>query len=195
MARAKTQKMYLVERKPTEEGSLTREFVVLGSAGNLYTVTISHIPKCNCPDFEKGNLCKHILFIYMKVLKVKSEQHIYQKALLTSELQEIFSQAPKDPSANIVADKTVQEKYQEIVGPRIEFVPQKAIEPDDTCPVCYDSMSASEALVFCKSSCGKSLHAQCFKEWSVAKHGKPTCVFCRANWVEETNSKKIILHV
>jgi len=192
MARARSQKMYLVERKPVVEEH-SREFVVLGSAGNLYTVTISHMPKCNCPDFEKGNLCKHILFIYMKVLKVKREQLIYQKALLTIELQEIFLQAPQDPSANIIADKSVKEKYQEIISgrpPTEIIVPQKAIEPDDMCPVCYDTMSPSETLVFCKSSCGKSLHALCFKEWSLAKNGKPTCVYCRANWVDEVTPNK-----
>jgi len=144
---------------------------------------------------KKENFCKHILFIYLKVLKLKRKELVYQTALLAEELKEIFAEAPQDPSSNVIADKQVQEKYQEIINGKtpseIPQVTQKQIEPDDTCPVCYDSMSINEVLVYCKVSCGKSLHADCFKEWARAKNGKPTCVYCRAEWLGEVSNKKI----
>ena len=36
------------------------EFVVMGSTGNIYTVSIGNLVQCSCPDHAKGNLCKHI---------------------------------------------------------------------------------------------------------------------------------------
>ena len=33
----------------------------------MYTVTICTQPSCDCPDALKGSLCKHMLFVLMKV--------------------------------------------------------------------------------------------------------------------------------
>jgi len=52
--------MYLIDRDP-QANPHEQKFYVLGSVGNVYTVTISHIPSCTCPDHAKGNLCKHIV--------------------------------------------------------------------------------------------------------------------------------------
>jgi len=69
----------MIERERLE-GELKEAFKVLGSTGNVYTVTISHVPSCDCPDALKGNHCKHILFIFLKVLGVpESSGHYYQK--------------------------------------------------------------------------------------------------------------------
>ena len=69
---------------------------VLGSTGNVYDVDICHLPTCSCPDFQKGNLCKHIIFILCRVLSVSSTSNlIYQNALLSCEIESIFLQADK----------------------------------------------------------------------------------------------------
>lgn len=76
---------------------------------------------CSCPDFGKGNLCKHILFIYLKVLRVNSGSPlIYQTALITSELQDIFRAAPQDPSRSVLADEAVRRRFNEINSPATE---------------------------------------------------------------------------
>ena len=49
-----------------------QKFAVLGSTGNLYDVRITHIPTCSCPDFAKGHLCKHVIFVMLRVLKANS---------------------------------------------------------------------------------------------------------------------------
>ena len=33
-----------------------------GTTGNIYTVTITKLPSCTCPDATKGNQCKHIIY-------------------------------------------------------------------------------------------------------------------------------------
>lgn len=74
--RAQSQRLYLIEQKDMLEEGLDmdicpvvgREFAVLGSTGNVYDVRICKSPTCSCPDFQRGNLCKHILFVILKVI-------------------------------------------------------------------------------------------------------------------------------
>jgi hypothetical protein len=51
-------------------GMRSRLYHVLGSTGNVYKIAIGRVPSCDCPDAARGNLCKHVLFIMLKVLKV-----------------------------------------------------------------------------------------------------------------------------
>lgn len=71
---------------------------------------------------------------------------------------------------------------------------QRTIEGD--CPVCYESMAgeggkAKEPIVFCKA-CGNNVHRDCFDRWSRSKRsagGKVTCIYCRAEWLENMDQK------
>ena len=55
----------------------------------VYIVTVGKYPACTCPDFHsKGNLCKHYLFIMLRVLRLdQSDPLVWQKALLKTEVQ------------------------------------------------------------------------------------------------------------
>jgi uncharacterized Zn finger protein len=79
-------------------GSPKQIFAVKGSTGaHIYKVEISHRPSCTCPDHAEGHSCKHILFIFLRVLRVRLGRKnpvIWQKALKTKELQDIFAVAP-----------------------------------------------------------------------------------------------------
>jgi len=53
------------------------------------------------------------------------------------------------------------------------------------CPICYESLKncSSESLVYCKYSCGNSLHKSCFEKWSESRENKPIlCIYCRSIW-------------
>lgn len=59
---------------------------------NLYL--ISRIPLCTCPDFIRGYLRKHLLFGIIRVVGVSKDAHVvYQKALLQTELADMFTSA------------------------------------------------------------------------------------------------------
>lgn len=90
--RALSQRLYLLDQHDiSTPGNLGRCFSVLGSTGNTYHVTISKFPSCTCPDFENGNLCKHILFVYLRVLRCpETSPIICQDALLQDELASLF---------------------------------------------------------------------------------------------------------
>jgi len=184
--RVVSQRFFMIDRKRNGE-ELREEFSVLGSTGNVYTVVIDRRPSCSCPDFGKGNHCKHILFIFMKVLQVPYEAtHWYQKALLSTELAEIFAQAPLAP--NSVAHPHIREAYARATG-KVSTSAGDASDKrrmpgeEDDCPICYENMHKDDVkkLTFC-ASCGNGLHLECFQQWARGK-AKPTCVFCRSEWV------------
>lgn len=192
--RAVSQRMYLISRSDKSEHE--KEFTVLGSVGNVYTVNVSHKPRCSCPDFEKGNLCKHILFVLLKVLRLPPDsQLIYQVALLTHELTEIFSKAPANPTHAVMASHSVQRKYQELTnsnGHANGHGPEKRKPAEGDCPICYEEMTTKEPLVWCELGCGNNVHAACFQQWSLTKsrNGEEiSCVYCRAPWKSNPSSK------
>ncbi|KAF8177222.1 hypothetical protein BJ912DRAFT_1024225 [Pholiota molesta] len=192
LERVMNQRIYMIDRNRT--GELQEEFSVLGSTGNVYNVVVDHKPRCNCPDAAKGNHCKHIVFIMLKVLHVNQQSgYWYQKALLTTELEEIFARAP--PAPNSMAHPHIREAYARATGKAPAAAPtptpsndrRRIPGPGDDCPVCYDGMNgvAEDSLVFC-GDCGNAVHKECFGEWqrTAAKTGKNlTCVWCRARWV------------
>ena len=119
--RALTQRLYLVNQEEvdsTEDNvGLARNYAVLGSTNNVYDIHIGKVPTCSCPDFAKGHLCKHILFVMLKVLRVPGGSPlIYQKALLQTELQSIFAAAPPVPSHGVVASSVIVSAYQQATG-------------------------------------------------------------------------------
>jgi hypothetical protein len=46
--------MFMVDRE-REGDALVEQFKVLGSTGNVYTVTIGQTPLCDCPDMIKNS--------------------------------------------------------------------------------------------------------------------------------------------
>ncbi len=74
---------------------------------------------------------------------------------------------------------------------------------DGDYPICYEKMvvdggkGKKEPIVFCKA-CGNNVHHDCFERWSRSKRssrGKVTCIYCRAEWVDDNkkghNSNKV----
>ncbi|KZO97068.1 hypothetical protein CALVIDRAFT_454547, partial [Calocera viscosa TUFC12733] len=185
--RVLTQRFYLVDRE--RDGDELREtFKVLGSTGNIYTVTIDKVPACNCPDALKGNHCKHILFVFLKVLNVSQySSYYYQKALLSTELAEVFNSAPAAPT--VVAAERIRQAYATASTSASASAPAAAAkrlpQEGDDCPICYEAMpvNSDAGLVFCRS-CGNGLHKGCFTQWAKTPNGR-TCVTCRAAWPHE----------
>jgi len=184
VARVMSQRFFMIDRR-REGREPCEEFKVLGSTGNVYTVIIDRFPSCDCPDAARGNHCKHILFIFLKVLQVPQSSGLwYQKALLTSELQSIFANAPQAPTA--LAHDKVRNAYAHASGKASTSTPSDSKKripgPEDSCPICYEGMHgiAQKKLVFCEE-CGNSLHTECFEQWRRSA-AKLTCVWCRAKW-------------
>ena len=128
------------------------------------------------------------------------------RALLTSELQSIFANAPKAPTA--LANTKVRDAYARATGNASTSTSSDSKKripgPEDSCPICYEDMHgiSQDKLVFCEE-CGNALHTECFAQCSVlgclslpakadssfcvlfaGRRRTPqlTCVWCRAKW-------------
>ena len=169
------------------------EFVVMGSTGNIYNVKIGKIASCTCPDHAKGHgLCKHILFVLLKVMAIDPQSPlIYQAAWLSSELQEMFSQMERryrQVSGAVLANASVRETYAKMesgqaaaLGEDVNKVARKTVGEDDDCPICFDSLGGG-ATTYCRARCGANFHQVCIKHWLQQNRQKPTCPMCREPW-------------
>ena len=158
-------------REETADG-LVETVEIVGSTGNIYTVKIDRKPSCNCPHANKGNECKHIVYVLVRTLKAPAHLQ-YQRNFLSSELKEIFEKAPPIPT-----DKGEDEKDDN--GNR------KPIEDD--CPICCVEFSSEDEILFCRAACGNNVHKGCFEQWATQKRamgGGVTCPFCRTPWEGE----------
>lgn len=183
---ANTQRMFVIDRERGVEGSChahhddcpCETVQIAGSTGNVYTVTISHLPSCSCPVgifWKKGQeqCCKHVLYVLHHVLKAPDELK-YQNAFLTSELRELFANAPALPS--VIADDEPKDGNRKPV--------------EDDCPICCMEFEADEEIVWCKAACGNNVHKGCFDQWAKTKAGNVTCPFCRTAWQSADKAKK-----
>jgi len=65
-------------RKVKILNKLKREYSISNSISghSQYTVAICSLPSCTCPDYKKNGkqvLCKHIIFVFLYVLKIEDE--------------------------------------------------------------------------------------------------------------------------
>ncbi|CAM1504716.1 Fc.00g023070.m01.CDS01 [Cosmosporella sp. VM-42] len=185
-ARALSQRFYVLNRERCGSDECPREIVEMtGSTGNIYTVVIAEQPTCNCPHAQKGNQCKHVLYVsdyhLSKICEVMKRvlnapyEHVYQLALVPSELRNIFAAAPP-----ISAPRDAE----------AESNKRKPLESD--CPICFCEFESQEAVVWCKAACGQNIHKQCFETWARTKTGgKVTCPFCRSQWQGDEDVSKL----
>ncbi|KAL8711617.1 MAG: hypothetical protein Q9220_004027 [cf. Caloplaca sp. 1 TL-2023] len=185
--RATSQRMFVLsrERITFQTVSYPTEIIKMaGTTGNIYQVTISLIPTCTCPDYLKGNQCKHIIYVLHNVLKAPAELE-YQLAFLSTELQRIFDAAPMpaatDADAAVASGIEAQDSH----------APSNRKEISGDCPICFMEFEPEEGeeIVWCKAACGNNIHKHCFEQWARSSKGKKVkCVYCRTPWQEDDYS-------
>ncbi|KAJ9160555.1 SWIM zinc finger protein [Coniochaeta hoffmannii] len=181
-SRATSQRFFVLSRSRTGRGDEQEETVELaGTTGNIYTVTIARQPHCDCPHAKAGNQCKHVLYVMARVLRARYE-HVYQLALLGSELREIFDSAGPVPTDGAEQQEEADKNRKPIEG---------------ECPICYEALEAGEALVYCRAGCGQNMHRACLEMWAATKRAqgaasKVTCPYCRQQWEGDQDMVKKI---
>ncbi|KAG2486731.1 hypothetical protein HYH03_014657 [Edaphochlamys debaryana] len=186
-----------------------KEFHVLGATGNVYQVRIGRQPHCTCPDFSRGNLCKHVLFTMLRVLRRRTDDPlIWQAALTKSEVEQVLSPFVAAPGGggaggsadggaaydqSVLANMRVRQRYAQLTGGAkpgkgggADEGGRRPVEGD--CPICYDELVAGagggDACTWC-SSCGNNVHRECIGRWVQQKRDlrqAVTCVYCRQPW-------------
>jgi hypothetical protein len=176
--RSLTQRLYLIEALPGQD--LIREYMIMGSTGNIYKVTITNQCLCTCPDYQtRFQMCKHIFFVLLRIMNVDQsfDQHGY--VFSNSELQSMFDQIP-ELTRTLCVTSDYHNRYLQAKDQVDQFgqVPQRDIQ-GDACPICLDDFDELKDLDYCKYSCGKSVHKHCLRMWL---RNSQKCMFCRENW-------------
>ena len=166
ISRALTQRMYLLHcGDETPKGKIA--FTVEGSTSNTYLVELKKVGcACSCKDFEtRGQICKHIIFILVRVAKMPLETMCSDPNLfvLSDELKTAIKKAT-NPTPVTVAD---------------------TLEPRQTneCGVCYEDFTVKDQDLQKCTTCSKVLHGACMQLWIASCMGSGnlcTCPYCRA---------------
>ncbi|KAK7351494.1 hypothetical protein VNO77_11002 [Canavalia gladiata] len=164
-------------------------FFIFGATGNVYTVSLSCTPSCTCPD--RTTPCKHILFVFIRVLGVSLDDVcLRRRTLRPCQLQRLLSM-PTLPEA--VAGGTLRQRFHQLffdTGPK----PKPKIEMEDgaTCPVCLEEMEKEDKLVAC-GTCRNPIHEECLMMWKRSRGRRSaSCVICRARWRDRAEQDKYL---
>ena len=154
-----------------------------------YKVAIGDMQKCTCGS---SDICIHILFIMLKVLRVpKNNPVVWQHSLLEREINDCLSgryraaqQRHRRPTVRNYLKRSSKSSCDDDNDKN--NAKKRQIEEGDTCPVCLDELTNEDKeLTYCKSGCGKQAHSKCmimYAEHQKSVGKKVTCPLCRSDW-------------
>ncbi|KAL2237036.1 UNVERIFIED_CONTAM: hypothetical protein Sindi_0895300 [Sesamum indicum] len=157
-------------------------FFILGATGNVYTVNISATPSCTCPD--RTTPCKHILFVFIRVLGVPLDDScLWRRTLRPCQLHRLLN---LPTSSEALAGAAVREMFHQLFfqarGTSGSRRPDVVADGGTACPVCLEYMGRDERVVAC-NTCKNVIHEECFLAWKRnCRRRSATCVLCRARW-------------
>lgn len=167
-------------------------FFILGATGNVYTVNLSSTPSCTCPD--RTTPCKHILFVFIRVLRVSLDDScLWRRTLRPCQLNRLLAL----PASNeTFAGATVREMFHQLFfqagGPSTSAGAHVEIEEGTSCPVCLEEMGKGEKIVAC-GTCRNPIHEECLMAWKKSSRRRSTnCVLCRARWRNTAEQDKYL---
>ncbi|KAJ1028760.1 hypothetical protein NDA16_001925 [Ustilago loliicola] len=198
ISKAHLERMYLIHRFRKDENTLMETFDVSGSKGNVYKVTMARQVDCTCMDFKlRRQVCKHLLFVYIKVLRLPGSLPVYSSIRLSeAQIAQVFAEALQNPIAEVMARPELRRAWETAVG--FQPSPSDAGHDElaapvgrrliptegDVCGVCYEDLEPGsvEGLEFCLESCGRPIHTDCLETWFNTRGYARTCIWCRAKW-------------
>ena len=182
MAEAQGARFFLLhEMGPTS-------FTIKGNdSPKKFKVMVGHRQMCNCPSYatRPSELCVHIFFVMLKVLRVPDDSPLlWQRSLIDSEVEQIIRRQFAQKRGSAASVSTSAPLNGRGKGSQKRQV-RKEVDESCVCPICQEGMRDDEKLTFCSVSCGNNIHLQCMLEWGqhrVSIHEPVTCPFCRESW-------------
>ena len=153
------EKYYLLGFKKDEN-----EITISGSTNNIYKIRINYNHMmCSCMDCKinssKSIYCKHICFIFIKILQSKDLNFFTNFILSNVDIIRLYD--------------ILQVMFEKDVSIFISTSEERNL--GDDCPVCYEKLSTD--LSRCPE-CKNAIHTECIQKW--LKYN-PSCVFCRSD--------------
>lgn len=106
LQKAKQDKGSIKLRKVLSQSDVSCRFEVQGSDGQRkYEVEVSAAPSCTCEDYKKFNgkeLCKHVIWVYLYILKVDDESPIINQITLSEDsVRQIMTESAPIASSSV----------------------------------------------------------------------------------------------
>ena len=172
----------------TNIANIAYAFKISGSTRTVYSVQVYKNGTffCDCMDMKlhckkTGCVCKHVCFVYTKVLKMEDNSfYTYNKCTLDSvQLQTVIE---KCDNLNIFLDAclvnmSLKDKY-DVLKTIGDFNVAKPAEQDDECPICYNCLASSDDRIHGCPTCKNNVHFKCISKWLIHND---TCVYCRSD--------------
>lgn len=190
--RGKAQQIFLVLTHEYVQNVLERSYDVMGTTGNVYNVCIKSVPTCTCPDYEKRHKrCKHIYFVLSRIMKVLPEhEDVVQYS--DDDLRKMINSIPKI-TENLRVDSSKTNRYLNMKNNNGE-VKRVPVTEEDVCAVCLGEVfECDEELVYCRWSCGVSVHKNCFNMYNTFIKTDPKCIFCGKLWEKNVTNAYVNL--
>ncbi|CAM6119688.1 unnamed protein product [Calypogeia fissa] len=130
-------RMYLMGMRIqySETGPVACNFYVMGEIGKTFIVKIRKFPCCQCGDFLLQRLCKHMMFVSLRVFRLEqSDDRIWQQALLPKELSVLMAHPLITPPTK----PPFRSKLRKPPPPDPPGPPKP--ETPICCPICFDEI-------------------------------------------------------
>ena len=167
------------------EGIFT--FDVSGSQKTRYVIVLKDDGtfKCSCPDFKShcqrhGVVCKHIVFLIVRVMKIFSLTFFEYNSLDDGAMDTVIQKTFELISGKVadLRNEMIHEYGKASQGPDFSMTSEALLAlQDEDCPICFDALRAHA----CKTcpDCRKVVHTRCVTKW-LAESTYKNCVYCRS---------------
>jgi hypothetical protein len=110
-----------------------------------------------------------------------SQENEDVKSFTNTELSNMFDSIPAITQQLCISNDLKQKYEQSINGDnddKDDTINMK--DTDDLCPICLDDLNNGDELDYCKSSCQRAIHKECFSMWIRFK--PKNCIYCMKPW-------------
>ncbi|KAG7388552.1 hypothetical protein PHYPSEUDO_012189 [Phytophthora pseudosyringae] len=156
-----------------------------------HKVLIGSLQTCSCGT---ADICIHILFVMLKVLRVPATTPIvWQKSLIDSEIETLLRGGYREQSRPAPRPYMKKHKGEEAAAsePEETDVGRHELVDGEVCAICQEDMDDSQQLTFCRKGCGNNFHIECMKVFGESRRQSKEniiCPLCRQDWGGEALS-------
>jgi E3 ubiquitin-protein ligase ZSWIM2 len=159
-------------------------FSIKDDTEKVYKISVGNPHGCSCGLHSSENLCIHMMYVLLKVLKVPATHELsYQTSLTDAEITQVLSGSCSTSSSRVAqARLSVAAIRQQREASRRRgsgassscggggagddgkedngFVPRQVLDEDEPlqCPICQDDMTKEQALTWCRKGIPRNLH-------------------------------------
>ncbi|MCL7034824.1 hypothetical protein MKW94_028868, partial [Papaver nudicaule] len=175
-------------------------FFVLGETGNVYTVMLCRIPSCNCPYWHTP--CKHILFVFLRILRMIPRDDRLEVKVLKDALQsKILDDCQVGRISNMgsltrsFAGDRVRKRFFYLRRALSTVSPPQKIQLEigvkyPYCEGDLNDVDKSNPVVECEA-CGEAGHESCLVTFKLRQEGG-SCSTCKAHWSAVADENKYL---